>query len=452
MKKQLDILDGKISTIFLNYLIPSVAGMLGVSLYVLGDTMFVGRGLGTQGLAALNISIPIINIFNGLGLLFGIGGATALSIARGEGREEEVNIIFTKSVLFCISTGLLIAFLGLGYLKELSLFLGAEEGIILDMSMEYLRTLLFASPFFVLNSAMVIFVRSDHGPKLSMIAMLAGTISNIILDYVFIFIFKWGMFGAGFATALSPVISLAIISIHFIKKRNTIKLELAKIELSIIKRILSNGTASFIMETMGGIIIFAFNHRILGIRGNMGVSAYSIIANLSLFCVAIFNGIGQAIQPIVSVNYGARKYERVYEVVRLGIYTSLITGVCFFCIGQFFPKQLSAIFIQGTEKELVDVTIIGIRLYFISFLLMGLNTVITAYLQAIEYAKISTYISIGRGCLFVLVGLMVLPSFFNLNGVWLTLPFAEGITFILSIVLFKECNNIVKYSIKPLAQ
>ena len=159
----------------------------------------------------------------------------------------------------------------------------------------------------LLNSTLTVFVRNDGAPRLAMWAVLTGNIANIILDYVFIFIFQWGMFGAAFATGISPVISLMILSSHFIQKNNQMKLIKPTFRFGLLKRITLNGTSSFIVELSAGIAIFAFNQVILGITGDIGVSAYSIIANLSLVCTAVFIGIGQAIQPIVSLNYGAGK-------------------------------------------------------------------------------------------------------------------------------------------------
>ena len=446
MKYNFDILNDDIKKVFLKYLLPSVGGMLGISLYVLGDTLLVGRGLGSSGLAALNISIPIMNIFSGLGLLLGVGGGTMASILKGQGKGEDTNEIFTLSFIITFIIGLLISIFGLMYLEEFAIFMGATKGEILNMSTDYLRMLFMGSIFFVVNSFLLIFVRNDNAPKLVMKAMLTSSISNVILDYIFIFIFNLGMMGAGLATAISPIISLSILSIHFIKKRNTIRLERVKFKLKTLRRIILNGIPSFIIESMAGIVIFIFNIAILRIKGNIGVSAYSIVANLSLFCGAVFNGIGQAIQPIVSINYGGKKYERVREVVRLAVYTSLGIGILFFLIGLGFPRQLTNIFIKEMNPELMSLSIVGIRLYFISFIFMGLNTVIVSYLQSIEYSRASISISIGRGFVFVILGIIIFPILFGINGVWITIPLAEAMTLIYAMTFYQPCREVLGYS------
>lgn len=447
MKGKSSLLHDNIKKVFLSYLLPSVGGMLGISLYVLGDTLLVGRGLGSSGLAALNISIPIMNIFSGLGSLLGVGGATIVSILKGEGKKENIDQVFTLAFIISFILGSLITIFGLIYLEEFARFLGANNAEILKMSTDYLRLLIIGSVFFVLNSFFIIFLRNDNAPRLVMVAMLTSSISNVILDYVFIFIFGLGMMGAGLATVLSPIISLSILSSHFIKKKNTIKFGKVKWKIETLKRMILNGIPSFIIEAMLGIVIFIFNIAILKIKGNIGVSAYSIVANLSLFCAAVFNGIGQGIQPIISINYGARKYERVKEVVRLAVYTSLSIGIFFFIIGLAFPRELTKIFITEFNPELMSLSITGIRLYFISFIFMGLNTVIVSYLQSMEYSRASISISIGRGLVFVIAGIIILPIIFGINGVWLTIPLAEIIALIFSIIFYPPCREALGYSI-----
>lgn len=300
--------------------------------------------------------------------------------------------------------------------------------------------------FFVLNAFFIIFLRNDHAPRLVMVAMLTSSISNVILDYVFIFIFKMGMFGAGLATAMSPVISLLIMSTHFLRKNNTIEFAHFKFSFVTLKRMVLNGIPSFVIESMAGVVIFVFNLAILRIEGNIGVSAYSIVANLSLFSAAVFNGVGQAIQPIISVNYGAGLMERVKEVVRLALWVSLGVGLVFFMLGFFFPRHLTLIFINNPSLELMALSMRGIRLYFLAFLLMGLNTVVVSYLQSMEYAKKSIVLSVGRGLVFALSGIMILPFFFGMDGVWLTIPLAEVLTLGMAVLMFKPVRNILSYS------
>lgn len=448
LKERSLLLDGDIKKTFFKYLIPSVGGMLGTSLYVLGDTMVVGRALGATGLAALNISIPLNNVFNGMGLLFGIGGATALSINKGRRDEEGLNDIFSKSMIMAFIVGVALTLIRIFFLDELAYMLGASSSTIV-MVKDYLGVLMSFSIFFLLNVCLTVFVRNDGAPKLAMAGMLTGSIMNVVLDYIFIFKFGWGMAGGAFATGLSPVIGLIILSTHFIRKKNKIKFIIPKPNLKIIRRILSNGGSSFIIELSAGLVIFAFNNSLHKITGDIGISAYSIIANLSLIFAAIFIGVGQALQPIISFNYGADRMDRVYETVRLAVYTSLGLGVLFYSIGLFFPKFLVSLFIEA-DKELLEITIRGIRLYFLAFILMGLNVTLTSYIQSKEHARVSLIISLARGFVFVVAVLYILPRFIGIDGVWLTLPLAELVTTGLSILYFKKYRRAIAYSIREI--
>ena len=444
--EKLELLENDMKHLFFKYLIPSVGGMLGVSLYVLGDTMIVGRGIGSVGLAALNISIPIINVFHGLGLLFGIGASTAISISRGRGNENQVNNIFTIAMVLSLISGIILTLLRVFFIEDISMILGASKDTF-HMSKDYLSVLMTFSPMFLLNYTLTVLVRNDGNPNLSMWAMLAGSIVNVILDYVFIFIFGWDMAGAALATCISPMLGLLLLSIHFIKKQNKMKFTRIKLKLSILKRIVSNGFASFIVELSAGLVIFIFNLVIIKLTGDIGVSAYSIIANLSLIATAIFTGIGQAIQPIVSVNFGAKKMSRVYKAGKFAIYTSLVVGVIFYLIGLLFPEFLVSIFSRG-DKELLDITVEGIKIYFLSFIFMGINIVLTSYLQSKEYARASMIMSLLRGFIFTLVYLIMLSNIFGLTGVWMTLPLAELSTIIVSAIAFINVKKIMRYSIK----
>lgn len=446
LEEKTDLLDENIKKTFFRYLIPSIGGMLGISLYILGDTMMIGRGIGSVGLAALNVSIPLNNVFNGMGLLFGIGGSTALSIDRGRKDSRSLNDIFSKSMIMAFTAGMILTLIRIFFLDRLAHILGASDAT-LSMVKDYLGVMMSFSIAFLLNVCLTVFVRNDGAPKLAMIAMLTGSFLNLILDYIFIFIFKWGMAGAAFATGLAPIVGLLILSSHFVRGNNTIKFILPKSNWKIVRRIVNNGASSFIVELSAGIVIFAFNLSLARITGDIGISAYSIIANLSLIFAAIFTGVGQAIQPIVSYNYGADRMDRVYETVKFSIYTSLGLGVFFYSLGLFFPEFLVYLFIDA-EAELLAMAVRGIRLYFLAFIFMGLNIVLTSYIQSKEHARVSLIISLARGFVFIVVVLGILPRFIGIDGVWLTLPIVELMTTILATLQFKKYRDAIFYSIK----
>lgn len=433
MNSKDSLLHDNIYKLFGKFLITSVAGMLAVSFYILVDTIFVGRGVGSDGLAALNIAIPVITLLTATGLLVGIGGATALSVSRGQGEFKKLNVIFTHSFGIAVLIGILYSAMGIIFLEKLSFMLGASEGNI-HLVKGYLKGILFFGFSFVLVSTFTVFIRNDKAPKFAMWTTITGGLLNVVLDALFIFVFKWGMFGAAFATSLSSLTSLSLIFYYFKKSSTILRLKKIKIDFSIIKRIFTNGFPSFVIEISSGIVIFAFNIALLNTIGEIGVSAYSIIANISLICVSIFTGIAQGVQPIASINYGADLKDRVSKVRNMGLVTALVLGIIFFILGNMFPKQIVSLFIQN-NRILEDITVNAIKLYFTAFIIMGANIIIGAYFQSIEEASISTVISIGRGVGFILIGLIALPYFFSINGIWLTVPFAELCTLIMCLII-----------------
>jgi putative MATE family efflux protein len=432
MSKRLNLLEGNIKKIFFHYLLPSIGGMVGLSVYIFFDTMFIGQGVGSEGLAALSIAIPMYNVHSAIGLLLGVGGATVLSIYHGEENYKKANEAFTVSFFISVFLGILLTVTQRIYIDELCYFLGANQELF-PLVKEYLSILTLFTWAFILSGTMVVMVRNDKNPKLAMWAMLAGCISNIFLDWLFILGFNMGMTGAIVATVISPIITLVILSIHFIKKFNTIRFVKIKLEATLIARILRNGMASFILEISGAIVIFAFNKVVFNLIGELGLSAYSIIANISLICASIFTGIAQAVQPIISINFGAKKVSRINKSLKYALITSALFGVLFYLIGLIMPRAIVLIF-NNDSTELMKITVNGIRTYFIAFLFMGINIVIVSYFQSIERSRISIFSSLSRGIIFILVGLFILPRLFSVNGVWLTATFAEVITLGVNIV------------------
>lgn len=439
MDKNTLLLKGNINSVFYKYLFNSVLGMLAVSFCILIDTMFIGRGIGSEGLAALNICIPIFNVFNGIGLLFGMGGATALSISIGQGEKEESQKFFTQTVILAIFTGVIISATGSIFTEEIGYMLGANKNSIYLVK-EYLNGVLFLSFGYILAHTISSFVRNDHNPKLAMVATSTGGILNIILDYLFIFEFGLGMKGAALATSISALVNVLILSTHFLGKKCTLKFVSFKFDLQRTFRILSNGAPSFIIEISSGIVIFIFNLSLLEMIGDVGVSAYSIIANVALVVAAIFTGIAQAIQPIISINFGAKQNDRVEKVRRKALIVAFIIGTIFYLIGIFLPTKIVNIFTTETG-EIMNITVNGIKYYFISFLIMGLNIVMGAYYQSREYIVASNIISLGRGLIFLMIGIFILPRIFSVNGIWLSSVFAEAVTFISTQIYIKFKTN-----------
>lgn len=431
MKKNYDLLQGNIFRIFLKFMITSTSGMIMISLYILCDTIFVGQGIGKEGLAALNISLPVYNLLFGSGILLGSGSATVLSISMGGGNEKKAVSAFNHSIILGIIIGIFYSIFGLLFIDKISIFLGASEES-LPLVKEYLSVIIPFSWSFLMVYNLAAIVRNDHGPRRAMIAMGAGGLTNIVFDYIFIFPLKMGMRGAAIATVMSSLVSLIILLYHFYGAQTIFKLRNIKLALDInmIIKIIGIGIGSFIIEMSSGIVIFLFNAELLKQIGDIGVSAYSIIANISLICVAVFTGIAQGMQPISSINYGAQNLSRVNTVKRLGVVTALGLGIFFLVLGIAIPKYIIALFTMETG-EIVNITAEGIKYYFIAFPIMAINIVMGGYFQSIEKARYATLLSLCRGIIFTSIGLKLMAAAFGVKGIWITVPIAEVITVVI---------------------
>ena len=430
---------------FFRYVSLNVLSMFGLSLYVLADTFFVANGVGPDGLVALNLAIPTYSLVNGAGLMIGIGAATLFSIATGKGDRKSGNRIFTQAFILCLVCGTILMCVGLIFNRPIAVMLGAKGEHIIEMTATYLKILMSFSCAFILNNLLVAFVRNDKNPRLAMIGMLAGCLFNIVFDYIFVFPMQLGLFGAALATGIAPVLSMAILSTHFIRRKNSFQLEKTKLNGHELRSSVFTGLPSFIMEFSSGIIIFVFNMVIMRIAGDLGVAAYGIVANLSLVCIAIFTGVGQGVQPVISVNYGAGNIQNVRKTFLMGAFLALALGIAFYLIALLIPEQIASIFKSEGNAELSELTQGGLRLYFLGFLFAGINIVTTSFFASIARPKPSFVISALRGFILIVPLVLLLPQALGLNGVWLSGPFTEALTFLVGIacvlVLFKKIKQ-----------
>lgn len=439
MSKKIDLLKDKEFKLIIKYMVPCVLGMLGLSLCILVDTIFIGKSLGDLGIASLNIALPTYNFFNAIALTFGVGGATALAISIGENKLHKADEIFTTAIIGSVFISLFISLINILFIDEICYALGASP-ITFPLVKNYIKVILFFNWAFILICILNVFVRCDKAPKLAMVAMITSNMTNIVLDYVFIFPLDMGMGGAALATSLAQVVGIAILLLHFIRRDNTMSLKFKTFSIKTLKRILRNGSTSFITELSSGFIIFIFNLSVFNLLGDIGVSAYGIITNIILIFTAVFNGISQGIQPLISINYGAKKYDRVTKFFNLSILISFTLGAIFLTIGLLFPESLIGMFSKD-KGELLNITINGSRIYFFALILIGVNIINVGYLQAIEKSKASLFLSLLRGMIFITILVSILPRFFHINGVWATVPIAEVLTLISFIILRKYISK-----------
>lgn len=425
---------------FMKYSSLNVLGMIGLSCYILADTFFVARGIGVNGLTALNLAIPIYSFIHGLGLMIGMGGSTRYSISKSDHSKNSSSVIFTQALQFTIILSLILLSIGLFFSSDIAILLGAGEATH-AMTNTYLKTILAFAPMFMMNNLFICFVRNDNNPKLSMYAMLIGSFSNIILDYIFIFPLNMGMFGAALATAIAPMISLIILSLHFLKKKNSFIYVKSKLKIESIKDICVLGAAVLITEVSSGIVMIIFNSIILTLLGNVGVAAYGILANIALVITAIFTGISQGVQPILSQNYGSSNKNNVRKIYYYGIITALICALIIYIIIFIFSKPIVSIFNGEHNLALEGIAISGMHIYFTAFFFTGVNIVTSIYFSSIDNPKLSFIISILRGFILIIPITLLLASLLGINGVWLSLPITEFIVSLIILYMFYSLHH-----------
>jgi putative MATE family efflux protein len=419
---------------FTKYVSLNILGMIGLSCYILADTFFVSKALGATGLAALNFSISIYSLIHGAGLMIGIGGATRYSILKHQNESKRMNTVFTTGLKLGILIGALFAIIGFVGTEPLAALLGADA-VTLPLTKAYLSTILCFAPFFILNNIVLAFVRNDNNPKLSMIAMLTGSISNIILDYVFMFPLGMGMFGAAFATGLAPVISLGILSLHFLRGKSSLRWVSSRIRGEAVRDILGLGLAAFITEVSSAIVLITFNLIILKLEGNLGVASYGIVANIALVGISVFTGIAQGIQPLISKAYGAGNGLTIKKLLRYAVFTSLAIAAAIYFVVFFCSDQMINVFNSEQNAVIAILAKEGLRIYFIGFFFAGINIIVCMYLSAAENAMNAFVVSVARGCAVLVPMVFLLSRIWGMTGVWLAFVTTEGLVSVLGMIL-----------------
>lgn len=432
--KKLNLLEENIKTIYFKYLFPTAIGSLAISIYVLLDTIFIGQGVGAGGLAALNINTPIFSAGFGMGLLIGVGGSILMSMEKGN--EKRAREIFTLSMVIAIIVAIIFTLFGIIYERQLAYLLGATNENI-NLVMQYTHWLIRGSGLFVIAMTLQCFLRCDKAPRLVMISVAVASITNVVLDYIFIFQMNSGIAGGAIATVIAQVFAILVCLIHFLNSNNTLKIFFKKFNVKDFLDIVNIGFPSFCIELSIGVVILLFNLRLQELGGTIYVSIYGIIANIAIVVIAILNGVGQTIQPIVSVNIGAGKYRRIKEIRKISIITAIIIGIILFLISQIIPNGLISMFTAPT-KQIETIGVLGLRIYSISFIVAGINIVNGAYFQALGLAKEALIIGLGRGLVFVIITLYPLTYFFGINGVWLTIPVTEILMLITTYIFLSK--------------
>ena len=430
----MNFLTNEIKPMYFKYLAAAFGSALISSIYSIVDMAMVGQYQGPDGTAALAIVSPIWNIIYSLGLLMGIGGSVLFSTIRGSSdkNRDRANQYFTASLIGVIILSVIVWILVAFFDEALLILFGAEETL-LPLAKEYILPIKFVAPSFLINQFLSAYLRNDNNPTLATKAVLYGGIFNIFGDYFFVFTLDMGIFGAGLATAIGSMITLIMLLTHFRSDKNTIKVIHTDRIPKLISKICITGFSTFFVDVAMGILTMLFNRQILVYFSTNELSIYAIIINISTIVTCFAYSIGQAAQPIISSNFGARKMDRIRETLKYALMTSFAFGLIWLLLAELFPIIFVRIFMTPTDT-ILNIAPGIIRTYGLSFLLLPLNVFSTYYFQALMKPKISFLVSVSRGVIISSLALYLLPIILP-GALWLTMPVTELIVAIYVIIM-----------------
>ncbi len=433
-KKEIDLESKKISSLVWEYSLPAIVGTLVNTLYNIVDRIFIGQGVGAMAISGLAITFPVTILVSSLGMLVGVGASSRISINLGEKRKDIAEKILGNSLLLIIVFNALVMTLFYIYLDDILLAFGATENT-LPYAKEYLQIVLIGNVFVSLCYSFNNMIRASGYPKKAMLTMLIGAVLNIILDPIFIFVFKMGIAGVAWATVISMFIGMLFVMYHFIQKDSLIRLKTKYIRFdwSIIMAIVSIGMSPFLMQVAASGVAVLMNTSLIKHGGDLAVGAFGILNSMALMIVMLIVGLNQGTQPIIGYNYGSKKFGRVQDTFIYTLKVASIISVSGFIIGMFFPRLFASAFTSDTE--LLDIATNGIRLGMLAFPVVGFQIVAGSFFQSIGQAKKSIIQSLSRQILFLVPALLILPELFGLTGVWISMSISDFLSAMLSLYL-----------------
>lgn len=449
MKDSIDFSSMEISTLFRKLLIPTVLGMVFSAIFVITDGIFVGKGIGSDALAAVNITAPLFMITAGIGLMFGVGSSVVASIHLSQGKRRVASINITQALVFSTLLILIMSALCFYYIEPLAKLLGSSDRL-LPLAVEYMAWYLPFLVFYEILNIGMFCIRLDGSPTYAMMCNAVAAILNIILDYIFIFEFGWGMMGAAFATSLGTVVGGLMTLVYLLKFSRSLHLYRIKLSIKSMMLTLRNvgymiklGSSAFISEASIACMMFLGNYVFIHYLGEDGVAAFSIACYFFPIIFMVYNAIAQSAQPIISYNFGAGQPDRVRKALHLAIRTALICGISFFIITVLCRQNIVSLFIDRSYAAF-DIAVNGIPYFGIGFIFFAFNMIGIGYYQSVERGQRAMIITLLRGVVFMLIGFLVLPKILGVPGIWLAVPFAELLTMFYIIGIYFKDRFIVR--------
>lgn len=435
MRGNMDLLRDDVRKTYRRYLAAAFGSSFISTIYSFVDMIVVGQYQGPSGTAALALISPVWNIIFSLGMLFGIGGSVHFGMLRGE--KDNVpgteNRYFTSALYVTGTLSALIMTVLLCFDGAIFRALGAE-GELLTLALDYFRPVRFAVPCYMLGQVVAAFLRNDNDPGLATAAVLIGGLFNVFGDCYFTFVLDMGLFGAGLATAIGSALTLAIMLTHFFKRENTLRLVPIRQLSGTVGRMIETGFSAFFADLAMGIVTALLNRGIVRYAGTDALAVYGVIVYVGTCAQCSAYSVGQAAQPLFSINFGARKWDRIRQTQTCAIRSVIVFSLFWTGVSMAFPEQIVQMFMDATPGVL-EIAPTIIRIYATSFLLLPFNIYSAYYFQSIMRARAALWLAVARGLVISGGLILLLPLIFKATGLWIAMPITDAITFAATLFL-----------------
>jgi putative MATE family efflux protein len=429
--------EEKIYKLLIKFSIPAIVGMMVNALYNIVDRIYIGnsKDLGTNGIAGITIGFPLMIILLSFGILFGVGGATYFSIKLGQGKKDDAEHALGNAFTLMVVFGVLVMILGQIFLEPLLILFGASNEV-LPYAVEYMRIIFYGSVFQIVSLGLNNFIRADGSPKLAMLTMFFGAGTNIILDPIFIYVFHMGMAGAALATIISQFVSTVWVVSYFLGKQSKNKLKLSYMmpNFKIITKIISLGLPGFALQIASSLLNAVLNKTLQIYGGDLAVSGIGIVNSIQTILIMPIIGLNQGVQPIVSFNFGAKKFDRVKQAEKQAIFVSTIIVIVGFVITRLIPNQLITMFNQN--EELVTFGNSAVQAWFLLLPVVGFQIIASNFFQAIGRSKSAMFLTLTRQIILLIPAIILFPRIWGLNGLLYAAPFSDGLSAVLTGIWF----------------
>lgn len=433
----------------MQYSLPAIIAMTASSLYNMVDSIFIGQGVGPMAISGLALTFPFMNLAVAFGAGVGVGASSCISVKLGQKDYKTAQQVLGNTVTLNLIIGIAFSIVSLLFLDPILYFFGASEQT-LPYARDYMVIILLGNVFSHMYFGMNGVLRAAGKPRQAMYATIFTVVLNTILDPIFIYPMNLGIQGAAYATILSQVLALVWQMRIFSNKNELLHLRrgIYRLKKSIVENILAIGLSPFSMNVCACIVVIFINKGLLQYSGDLAVGAYGIANKVCFIFVMVNMGLNQGMQPIAGYNYGAMKFDRLMQVLKLAVIAGTCITTCGFLVAEFIPEPCARLF--TTDPELIRLSVNGMRIMMAAFVLVGSQMVITNFFQSIGKAKISMFLSLSRQMIFLLPMLLLLPLFLGVDGIWWAMPISDTIAEIVAVVMmmtymrkFKEQHKLL---------